>query len=161
MADGTKDVASERAANDAADGATEPVSEVSLPDSVDERFVEDVLVDPGSVDQGSVDEGSEGSTDGPVADVASEVAADAVRDVAADSAVPCRWDTGCPSGYYCETFPMDCAAVGVCVEEAPPGSGCVAVVDPVCGCEGNTYDNDCSRHIAGEAKAHDGACDES
>ena len=38
------------------------------------------------------------------------------------------------------------------------GVGCITSVQPVCGCNGRTYNNDCERQVAGVSKKSDGAC---
>jgi hypothetical protein len=65
---------------------------------------------------------------------------------------------GCPDGEVCELPAGECHGAdlqGVCV---PKPGGCVQVYDPVCGCDGTTYGNDCERRAKGAQKAHDGPC---
>src|SRR4030095_1461199 len=65
---------------------------------------------------------------------------------------------GCPKGFFCELPAGNCDSAdlqGVCV---PIPEICPDVFDPVCGCDGKTYSNDCERRHAQVQKAHDGEC---
>jgi len=64
----------------------------------------------------------------------------------------------CPKGQFCELPAGECSSAdlqGTCVET---GGFCPLFYDPVCGCDGVTYGNDCERQRAGAQKDHDGAC---
>jgi hypothetical protein len=64
----------------------------------------------------------------------------------------------CPDGQFCELPAGMCHAAdlqGRCVQT---GGYCPQVYDPVCGCDGKTYPNDCERQQAGAQKSHDGPC---
>jgi hypothetical protein len=66
---------------------------------------------------------------------------------------------GCPDGHFCELPPDACSSAdlaGVCV---PVAEACTLDWNPVCGCDGRTYGNDCERQAAGVSKHHDGECD--
>ncbi|MFQ5478946.1 MAG: Kazal-type serine protease inhibitor domain-containing protein [Candidatus Binatia bacterium] len=87
-----------------------------------------------------------------------------IAGVAKDHDGPCGETCGgivgalCAEGEFCEYPPATCQGAdlqGVCL---PVPEVCIMVFDPVCGCDGATYGNDCERQIAGVAKDHDGPC---
>jgi hypothetical protein len=65
----------------------------------------------------------------------------------------------CPDGSFCELPPDTCSSAdlgGTCV---PVAEACTLDWNPVCGCDGRTYGNDCERRAAGVSKHRDGECD--
>ncbi|MFQ5478669.1 MAG: Kazal-type serine protease inhibitor domain-containing protein [Candidatus Binatia bacterium] len=64
---------------------------------------------------------------------------------------------GCDAGEYCmlEEGQCCCDFQGLCT--SIPGQ-CPAVIDPVCGCDGVTYNNDCEAARAGVSVDHRGRC---
>jgi Kazal-type serine protease inhibitor domain len=66
--------------------------------------------------------------------------------------------TGCDKGLRCEPPPGRCAQRHVRGECADAPRMCTMVYQPVCGCDGKTYANDCVRRGNRTGKKHDGGC---
>lgn len=84
-----------------------------------------------------------------------------LRVVPTPQTIPCGGFIGrtCPTALVCDiTVPGACHGAdlpGVC--KAVPHV-CVDIYQPVCGCDGKTYGNDCARLTAGAQLDHDGVC---
>jgi len=66
----------------------------------------------------------------------------------------CANDDACGAGEFCD-FGDSCGGAGTC---APQPDVCYRKFDPVCGCDGETYDNDCLAHAMGASIASRGEC---
>jgi len=66
-------------------------------------------------------------------------------------------NTPCATGFFCSKEEGACAAdaSGVCAQIQP---ACPSIIDPVCGCNGTTYDNACVANAAGVTIQGPGAC---
>ncbi len=67
----------------------------------------------------------------------------------------CQTSASCGGGHYCAKSTGDCDGTGSC-ENLP--AGCDNVFNPVCGCDGITYSNECHAHAAGVNVLQAGEC---
>ena len=67
----------------------------------------------------------------------------------------CRSNDECAAAEYCATTQGACSEAGVCL---PRPTSCGRELDPVCGCDDETYGNACQAHAAGASIASPGAC---
>ncbi|MBR58068.1 MAG: hypothetical protein CMH54_08615 [Myxococcales bacterium] len=68
--------------------------------------------------------------------------------------------TTCSPNQFCDVLEGACGGAdlpGTCVTVPDI---CPTIFAPVCGCDGNTYPNDCERQRNSVQKAHDGHCEE-
>ncbi len=145
-----------------------------LPDRITLLLVALVAVLPACGSVVEVDD----AVDGDVAEIGSDADADADGDADADADAPpdvpvdvptdgptetteggsgCGLALGidCPEEEVCDLRSCDEGSEGTCV---PRPVSCPILEDPVCGCDGTTYTNDCERLRAGAALDYPGAC---
>ncbi len=72
-----------------------------------------------------------------------------------DCAATCTSNADCAAGEFCGFEAGLCGGDGTC---AARPDACIALYDPVCGCDGQTYGNACNAASAGVAVATDGEC---
>jgi len=66
---------------------------------------------------------------------------------------------GCAEGAFCQVSADSCGEEGEIGSCVPVPAECGDPQQPVCGCDGVSYANDCARRAAAVSKAHDGACE--
>jgi Kazal-type serine protease inhibitor-like protein len=73
----------------------------------------------------------------------------------AQGSIFCYTNDNCRAGQFCAHLTGRCEHLGICYNQPQV---CYTLHDPVCGCDGETYDNSCYAAQAGVSVAHLGDC---
>lgn len=116
-------------------------------------------VDGGGQDGGPIDSGPDTGHDGGRDAGAVDAGHDASADVGPDAwvLIPCSSAQPCDVGLYCVTPDGACDGDGYC--EVTPREQTCPGFEPVCGCNGFSYENRCIAERNGIAIDHTGLCD--
>lgn len=74
--------------------------------------------------------------------------------------VACQEAAQCAEGQFCRFEAGTCDVIDRSGQCAPTPRSCPDTVEPICGCDGVTYNNPCLAFQAGVSVAHRGACEE-
>ena len=67
----------------------------------------------------------------------------------------CDENDDCNAAFFCDYPENGCNTIGTCNERP---TACPATIDPVCGCNDVTYDNECLAQMAGTSRKSGGPC---
>jgi hypothetical protein len=70
---------------------------------------------------------------------------------------PCEDNSHCSIEEFCEKKPGDCRGMGIC-KEKPVACPLYFRYDPVCGCNGKTYESECAAAMEGVSVLYKGEC---
>lgn len=71
---------------------------------------------------------------------------------------PCETNDDCPEVGFCEKGSAGCGATGICMPRWDMATCEGKPIQPFCGCDGETYTNDCEARASGVSIAGPGDC---